>query len=114
VSSLVQWVSGRWHLLIGLWACVQVGIAERVVSALGVALSPSDPAVLSRHTSGGALISLMRLFHYFPYTYAESVDAAHAQNTNERIGSSPHTYAAQRARPLHCTAWLCVQYIDGC
>ncbi|CAG8450862.1 8093_t:CDS:2 [Ambispora leptoticha] len=56
-----------------------VFLAELLVKGLEIALQLE----LQSYCAGGETISLMRLFHYFPYS--------NEQNDVEAIGSSPHT-----------------------
>lgn len=63
-----------------------ITIALELVQGLGLALGQSND-YLSQHCSFGERISIMRMFHYFPYNHVpESV-----QPNVERIGSSPHS-----------------------
>ena len=68
-----------------------VDAAHGVTACLSCALGlPEDD--LATHCGEGDTISLMRLFHYFPYTAADNVaQVADAAAGAGRIGSSPHT-----------------------
>ncbi len=90
-------LGSEWRAALNTFYNRMVSTAELLVRPLGASLSASgdDTSLLSRHTANGYLISLMRLFHYFPYAQAESIDEQTAKaNQNERIGSSPHTYGS--------------------
>lgn len=62
-----------------------VQVAEAVTRALSVALG-MDEDYLPSYCTEGDTISLMRLFHYFPYKKADNIS-----ESTTRIGSSPHT-----------------------
>ncbi|KAI9098870.1 hypothetical protein DFS34DRAFT_93066 [Phlyctochytrium arcticum] len=61
-------------------------VAGAVTRALSLALG-MDEHHLEQYCTKGDTISLMRLFHYFPYSKADST----SPSTTSRIGSSPHT-----------------------
>jgi len=62
------------------------GVAEGLTRAFSLSYGKGEEYLLN-HCNGGETISLIRLFHYFPYKAADELFPEHTK----RIGSSPHT-----------------------
>lgn len=73
---------------LAVWFNESVRVSKMVASGLSKALGISLQA-LNELCDGGETISVMRLFQYFPV--GDALCQSSADETVERIGSSPHT-----------------------
>ncbi|KAI8920890.1 hypothetical protein DFJ77DRAFT_447739 [Powellomyces hirtus] len=80
-------VSPNWQKTLEEFYAGMVQVAEAVTRALSVALG-MDAEYFPSFCKEGDTISLMRLFHYFPY---EKADGSGLAAAGARIGSSAHT-----------------------
>ncbi|KAJ3073813.1 hypothetical protein HK102_005935 [Quaeritorhiza haematococci] len=73
-----------------------IKVSEALTRILSLALG-KDESYLPQFCEGGDTISLMRMFHYFPYSKANELTPPPSASTSapgsefDRIGSSPHT-----------------------
>ncbi|CAG8440663.1 13589_t:CDS:2 [Ambispora gerdemannii] len=78
-DNLDEILGPEWRKSLNEFYSQMVFLAKLLVKGLEIALHLE----LQSYCTGGETISLMRLFHYFPYS--------NEQNEVEAIGSSPHT-----------------------
>eukprot|EP01006_Ploeotia_vitrea_P004621 TRINITY_DN115014_c0_g1_i1.p1 TRINITY_DN115014_c0_g1~~TRINITY_DN115014_c0_g1_i1.p1 ORF type:complete len:338 (-),score=20.91 TRINITY_DN115014_c0_g1_i1:123-1136(-) len=78
----------RWRGELNTYYTEMVRVSQLVARGLAIAMG-HDQTYFDTFCEQGDTISLMRMFHYFPYN---SLSKEHPQSGNQnRIGSSPHT-----------------------